>query len=185
MSVRKLIFATNISLDGYADHTVAIAADDELHHFFSGLLDQTGIQLFGRVTYQMMASYWPHAHEDPNASVGDLGFAERFNAVPKIVFSSTLDEAAWNNTTLVRSSAPEYVAKLKGQAGKDLYVGGIQLARALMSQGLVDEYWLLIHPVVVGSGRRLFENGIDQVKLRLIESRVFQSGVVALHYTRR
>ena len=110
--MRKLVMAINISLDGYADHTVGIA-DDELHAFFTGLLDETGIQLFGRVTYQLMESYWPHAHENPAASKSDLDFADKFNAIPKIVFSGTLGKAEWNNTTLIKSNALEYVAKLK------------------------------------------------------------------------
>lgn len=173
--------AINVSLDGYADHTVAIA-DDQLHEFFSGLLDETGIQLFGRVTYQMMEGYWPHAHENPEASKSDLDFADRFNAVPKIVFSSTLKKAEWNNTILVTSDAIEYVAKLKETDGKSLFIGGIKLASSFVSHGLVDEYWLLIHPVVVGKGRRLFEN--MNLQLDLIESKVFKSGVVALHYAK-
>lgn len=173
--------AVNISLDGYADHTVGVA-DDELHDFFSNLLDETGIQLFGRVTYQMMESYWPHAHEDPASSKSDLGFADKFNAIPKIVFSSTLEKAEWNNTTLVRTSALEYVAKLKETNGKNLFIGGIKLAGSFMSHGLIDEYWLLVHPVVVGKGRRLFENGDEKLKLRLVGSRALKSGVVVLHY---
>lgn len=179
--MRNLTLAINISLDGYADHTLSVA-DDELHDFFSGLLDQAGIQLFGRVTYQMMASYWPHAHENPEATKSDLEFADKFNAVPKIVFSSTLEKAEWNNTTLVRSNALEYVAALKKTEGKNLFVGGIKLAASLMSHGLVDEYWVLIHPVVAGKGRRFLENANQSAGLKLVESRVFKSGVVALHY---
>lgn len=178
--MRKLVMAINLSLDGYADHTVAVA-DDGLHEFFSNLLDETGVQLFGRVTYQMMESYWPHVHKDPSASKSDLEFADRFNAIPKIVFSSTLDKAEWNNTTLVSSDALEYVARLKETDGKHLFIGGIQLASSLMAHGLIDEYWLLIHPVVAGKGRRLFENA-KEMKLRLVESRILKSGVVALHY---
>ncbi|MFL5812436.1 MAG: dihydrofolate reductase family protein [Bdellovibrionia bacterium] len=173
--------AINVSLDGYADHTVALA-DDELHAFFSGLLDETGIQLFGRVTYQMMEGYWPHAHENPEASKSDLEFADKFNAVPKIVFSSTLAKAEWNNTTLVKSDALDYVARLKETEGKSLFIGGIKLASSFISQGLVDEYWLVVHPVVAGKGRRLFEN--VELQLKLIESRVFKSGAVALHYVK-
>ena len=179
--MRKLVMAINISLDGYADHTVGIA-DDELHAFFTGLLDETGIQLFGRVTYQLMESYWPHAHENPAASKSDLDFADKFNAIPKIVFSGTLGKAEWNNTTLIKSNALEYVAKLKETDGKNLYIGGIKLAGSFMSHGLIDEYWLLIHPVVVGKGRRFFDNENVRLKLRLVESRVFKSGVLALHY---
>jgi dihydrofolate reductase len=179
--MRKLVMAINLSLDGYADHTVAVA-DDELHEFFSNLLDETGIQLFGRVTYQMMESYWPHVHKDPSASKSDLKFADRFNAMPKIVFSRTLEKAERNSATLVSSDALEYVARLKETDGKNLFIGGIQLAGSLMAHGLIDEYWLLVHPVVAGQGRRLFENVNEKLKLRLVASNVFKSGVVALHY---
>ncbi|HVK59910.1 MAG TPA: dihydrofolate reductase family protein [Bdellovibrionales bacterium] len=181
--MRKLVVAVNISLDGYADHTVADGGDD-LHEFFSGLLDETGIELFGRVTYQMMESYWPYAHENPAASKKDLDFADKFNAIPKIVFSSTLEKAEWNNTVLVKSDAIEYVAKLKKTDGKNLFVGGIKLAGSLMSHGLVDEYWLVVHPVLAGKGRRFFdsENATEKLKLRLVESKVLKSGAVALHY---
>jgi dihydrofolate reductase len=173
--------AINISLDGYADHTVGIV-DDELHDFFSNLLDETGIQLFGRTTYQMMESYWPHAHENPEASKSDLVFAKKFNRIPKIVFSSTLEKAEWNNTTLVQSNALEYIAQLKQSEGKDLFIGGIKLAGSLMNHGLIDEYWVLIHPVVIGQGRRFFETVSEKINLTLVESRVFKSGVLALHY---
>ncbi len=147
--MRKLVLANNISLDGFADHTIAMA-DDELHDFFSGLLDETGIELFGRVTYQMMETFWPHAHEDPAASKSVLDFADKFNAIPKIVFSGTLENAEWKNTTLVRSNALEHVAGLKEIKGKNLYVGGIKLAGSLMRHGLVDEYWLVVNPVIAG-----------------------------------
>jgi dihydrofolate reductase len=179
--MRKLVMAINISLDGYADHTVGIA-DDELHDFFRGLLDETGIQLFGRVTYQMMESYWPHAHENPDATKSDLDFADKFNAIPKIVFSGTLEKAEWNNTTLVKNNALEYVARLKETEGKNLFIGGIKLAGSFMRHGLVDEYWVLVHPVVAGKGRRFVENVNEMLKLRLLGSRVLKSGVVALHY---
>jgi dihydrofolate reductase len=180
--MRKLIMAVNISLDGYADHTVGVAADDELHDFFSDLLSDSGAELFGRITYEMMESYWPHVHKDPKASKSDLEFAHKLRSIPKFVFSSTLDKVGWENTTLVSTSAFEYVAKLKQTQGKDLLVGGINLAGSLMSHGLVDEYWILIHPVVVGQGRHISERVNEMLKLRLIESRVLNSGVVALHY---
>ncbi len=179
--MRKLIYSINISIDGFADHTVA-TANDELHDFFSGLLDETGIELFGRVTYQMMADFWPHAGEDPAMSKSTLGFADRFNAIPKIVFSGTLEKAGWNNTTLVRSDALEYIARLKETEGNNLYVGGITFAGSLISHGLVDEYWLVVHPVIAGKGRRLTGDLIQNRKLRLIESKKLKSGAIALHY---
>jgi dihydrofolate reductase len=179
--VRKLVLSINVTLDGFADHTEMIA-DDELHDFFSRRLDDTGIELFGRVTYQMMGSYWPHAHDDQAASKSILNFADKFNSITKIVFSSTLEKAEWNNTTLVRENALEYVARLKETEGKNLGIGGIRLAQAFMKAGLIDEYWLLVHPVVVGKGRRLFENANQKLTLRLLETKVFKSGVVVLHY---
>jgi dihydrofolate reductase len=182
--MRPLILAINVSLDGYADHTVGIA-DNELHDFFTNLLDQTGIELFGRVTYEMMASYWPHAHENPEATPSDLAFAAKFNAIPKIVFSGTLEKADWNNTTLVKTSALDYVAKLKQTEGKPLFIGGIKLAGSLMRHGLIDEYWILIHPVVVGKGRRFLENIHQNAQLKLVETQTLKSGVIALHYVNR
>jgi dihydrofolate reductase len=179
--VRKLVYAINVSLDGYADHTVGIV-DDELHDFFSGLFDETGVQLFGRVTYQMMESYWPHAHEHPDATKSDLEFADKFNAVSKVVYSRTLEKADWNNTVLVREDAAEHIAGLKRTEGKNLFVGGIALASSLMSRSLVDELWVLVHPVTAGKGRRFLESSERAASLRLLESKGLKSGVLALHY---
>src|SRR5208283_3147712 len=91
--MRKLTLSINMSLDGFADHTVAVAADDELHDFFSGLLDNTDLVLLGRVTYQLMESYWPNAHQDLRATKSELAFADKYNAVRKVVFSRTLHKA--------------------------------------------------------------------------------------------
>jgi len=179
--MRKLVFAINVSLDGFADHTVAIA-DDELHQFFSSLLDETDIELFGRVTYQLMESYWPHAHNDPNATGVILEFADRFNSISKIVFSKSLLKAEWNNTKLIKGNAIEEVKKLKQQPGKNISIGGISLATALMKAGLIDEYLILIHPVAAGKGRQLFEGINEKRKLKLADTQVFKSGVVVLHY---
>jgi dihydrofolate reductase len=180
----KLIFQINVSLDGYADHTAFEAtADDEMHEFYTGLLDETEVALFGRVTYQLMESYWPHAHEDPKATSSMLRFADKFNSVAKIVFSRTLQQANWNNTKLVRADVANEVLKLKKHSRRDISVGGISLSRELMRLGLVDEYWIVLHPVLAGTGRRLFEGQNDRVNLKLLESRSLRSGVVALHYS--
>ncbi len=179
--MRKLIMEMNISLDGCADHTVAIA-DDELHDFAAQMLDSVDIELFGRVTYQLMESYWPHAHEDPQATQSMIRFARKFNAMPKIVFSQTLQKADWQNTRLVRENAVEEVARLKRQPGKDLSIGGISISQDLMRHGLIDEYWLLVQPVVWGKGTRLFDGVDTRVNLKLLETKTFKSGVVVLHY---
>ena len=182
----KLSFQINVSLDGYADHTAFEAtADDELHEFYAGLLDETEIALFGRLTYQLMEGYWPRAHEDPNATKGMLRFADRFNAIAKIVFSRTLQKANWNNTKLIRADVVNEVLRLKKQTKKDISIGGIALSQEFIRLGLVDEYWIVLHPVLAGTGRRLFDGLKDRADLKLLESRSLRSGVVALHYSSR
>jgi len=180
--MRKLVLSINLSLDGFADHTVAVAADDELHEFFSGLLDDTDIALFGRVTYQLMESYWPHVHQDPKATRGMLEFADKFNAVSKIVFSRTLQKAEWNNTRLVRDNMLDEVIHLKQQPGKNISLGGISTSQEFMRRGLIDEYWLAVQPVVVGKGKRLFDHLTGIMNPRFVDTKVFKSGVVVLHY---
>ncbi len=180
--MRKLVLAINVSLDGFADHTVAVAADDEHHRFFSRLLDDTDIALFGRVTYQLMESYWPHAHEDPIATKGVLEFADKFNKIPKIVFSRTLQKAEWANTKLIKDNMVEEVVRLKQQQGKNISLGGISISQEFMRRGLIDDYWLVVQPVIVGKGKPLFDNLNGRIGLKLVETKAFKSGVVALHY---
>ena len=179
--MRKLVFSINVSLDGFADHTVAIA-DDELHDFFTAQLDTLDAELFGRVTYQLLESYWPVAPMDPAATKSDIEFANKINALPKIVFSNTLQSAGWNNTKLVKGNAVDKIRKLKLGNGKSMSVGGISIAQALMKLSLIDEFWLLIHPVIAGKGRRLFAGGNEKHDLKLVDTCTFRSGVVVLHY---
>ncbi len=182
--MRKLTLSMNVSLDGFADHTVAVAADDEMHDFFSGLLDDTDIELLGRVTYQLMESYWPNAHQDQRATRSMLAFADKYNAVPKIVFSRTLKKADWNNTSVCSDNMVHEVIRLKQQPGKNISLGGISISQEFIRRGLIDEYWLVIHPVVVGKGRRLFDDQNDTINLTLVDTKVFKSGAVVLHYLR-
>ena len=181
--MRKLISSINISLDGFADHTVAIA-DDELHDFYTDQLDTIGTVLFGRVTYQLFEEYWPHVDQDPSATPSELAFARKINAIPKIVFSRTLQKVDWNNTKLVKGDPVEEVAKLKQGTGKDLSVGGLSLIQALTRVGLIDEYWLLVQPLLAGEGRPYWEGLPDRLDLRLAGTQTFGSGVVVLHYIR-
>jgi dihydrofolate reductase len=180
--MRKLTLSINVSLDGFADHTVAVAADDELHDFFSGLLADTDIALLGRVTYQLMESYWPNAHQDPRASKSMLAFADKYSAVPKIVFSRTLQTAVWNNTSVFRGNMVREVIRLKREPGKSISLGGISVSQEFMRRGLINEYWLVVHPVVVGKGKRLFDGQNDRMNLTLVDTKVFKSGAVVLHY---
>jgi len=179
--MRKLIFAINITVDGFADHT-SVIADDELHDFYTDLLNSFDIILFGRKTYQLFESFWPTADKDPQSTKSMLRFADKINGLHKIVFSKTLHQVAWNNTKLVKDNVLEEITRLKQQPGKNLSTGGISFSSSLMKAGLIDEFWFLVHPIVSGSGRRLF-NEIDiKAKLKLLETQVFKSGVVAMHY---
>jgi dihydrofolate reductase len=180
--MRKLVFQMNVSLDGFADHTVTVA-DDELHWYFARLLDDVDVALFGRKTYRLMADYWPRVRDDPEATPAMIAFGDKFNAMPKMVFSRTLAKAEWNNTRLVRENAVDEVVRLKTQPGKNLSLGGISTCREFMRLGLVDECWLLVQPVIVGKGRRLFEDAADTAKVNLLEApQTLGSGVVVLHY---
>ncbi len=180
--MRKLIFSIHISLDGFADHTVAIA-DDEMHDFYAHQLDTLDTVLFGRVTYQLFESFWPLAPTDPQLTKSVVEFAYKINAIPKIVFSNTLDHAGWNNTKLVKGNMVNEVIKLKNQDGKNMSVGGISTAQALMKESLIDEFWFCVHPVIVGNGRRLFDGLNDRHDLKLVDAKTFHSGAVVLHYT--
>jgi dihydrofolate reductase len=180
--MRKLVFAINMSLDGYADHELGIA-DDELHAFFvDEVLEKTDLLLFGRKTYQLMEAYWPKAPDDPEASPTIIRFAEKFNAMPKIVFSGTLQEAAWNNSKLVKTDAMEEIRKLKQTSGGVISVGGISLIQECIRSGLIDEFTILVHPVLWGKGRRFFENVDIRQNMVLLETKKFKSGVVVMKY---
>jgi dihydrofolate reductase len=178
----KVVLSINLSVDGYADHTVAVGADDELHDFYTDLLGFTEIALLGRVTYELMAAYWPHAHEDPETTPAMRRFADAYNAIPKVVFSRTLEKAEWSNTRIVRNNPRDEIRKLKRKCSGYISVGGIQIAQELMQDRLVDEYWLAVQPIVVGHGRRLFATEMPGQHLKLADTRAFASGVVVLHY---
>jgi dihydrofolate reductase len=179
--MRKLIWAINVTLDGYADHE-AVIADDELHYFYADLLKEVDAELFGRKTYDLLESFWPTAAEDPESTKGMIEFAERINSIPKIVFSKTLQKAEWKNTKLVKEDAIAEVRKLKAQAGKSLCIGGISLANNLMQEGLIDEYWIVVQPIILGKGKYLFQNINERKNLKLVDMKIFKSGVAALHY---
>ena len=177
----KLIFSINVTIDGFADHTFGIV-DDEMLDFHTNLLSTVDIVLFGRKTYELLGSYWPVIHEFPETTEGELRFAEKINALPKIVFSKTLNDATWNNTKLVKGNAAEEIMYLKQKQGKNMSIGGISLSTELLKQGLIDECWFLVHPVISGKGRRLLEGLNERKNLKLLDVSTLKSGVVVLHY---
>jgi len=185
--MRKIVFTMSVSLDSYFEgpdreldwHLV----DVELHQHFNEWLSAAGAFLEGRVTYELMAGYWPTADQDPEASAPVIEFARIWRDTPKIVFSRTLEHAD-PNTTIVRELVPGKIAELKAQPGGDLVVGGAALAEAFRAHDLIDEYRIYVHPVILGRGRPLFRPSDTTTSLDLAETRPFGNGVVLLRYER-
>jgi dihydrofolate reductase len=186
-AVRKIIFMMSVSVDGFFEgpnHELDWqTVDDELHRHFNQQLGAMGAFLDGRVTYELMAGFWPTADRDPSSTGPMVEFARIWRDMPKIVFSRTLERADWN-TTVVREVVPEEVMELKAQPGGDMMLGGADLAAAFMRHDLIDEYRLYVHPVVIGQGKPLFQRSDTRIRLRLAEARTFGSGVVLLRYHR-
>ena len=173
-----------MTLDGFCDHTAGIA-DDELHEHYSELLRNAGTMIWGRITYQLMESYWPSIVKKP---VGDQAideFAVLIDKIPKIVYSRTLTSVDWKNTELKKEIIKDEILALKQSpngGNKDILVGSRSMIVAFSQLDLVDEYQLCIHPVVLGSGLPLFKDVRDQIDLKLLKTKTFGSGVVALYY---
>jgi dihydrofolate reductase len=181
----RLILMMSVSVDGFMSGPDGEldwqTVDDELHTHFNEELGRMGAFLDGRVTYELMAAYWPTADEDPAAPRPLAEFARIWRDMPKIVYSRTLERADWN-TTIVREVVPEEVLALKAGTGGDLVVGGANLAATFLQLGLVDELRLYVHPVVLGRGRPLFGESGAYLGLELAEAQTFASGVVLLRY---
>jgi dihydrofolate reductase len=185
--MRKIVLMLSVSLDGYFEGPNGELdwqlVDDELHEHFNEVLGAMGAFLSGRVTYELMAEFWPTADEDPTSTKPMVEFARIWREMPKIVYSNKLDHVDWN-ATVVRDVVPAEVLKLKEQPGGNLALGGANVAAAFMGYDLIDEYRLYVHPVLIGRGKRLFEPSDAKVDLRLAETRSFDSGVVLLRYER-
>jgi len=178
--MRKLIFAINTTLDGCCDHTKFYPNEDTMDYFVN-LTRDADTFVYGRKTYELMVPYWPDvAKEDPSDE-----FAQAFDAVSNmIVFSQSLDSPERQKTRIIRTGLYDQVLKLKQEQGKNILTGGVSIPSQLAELGLIDEYRFVVHPIVVGEGRRLFE-GIslqEKLQLKLVESTVFKSGAVALRY---
>jgi len=183
--MRKVVFAINTTADGYCNHTDGIA-DEELHEYYTGLLRNANLLLFGRNTYQLMVPYWPDVARNQSETEATNEFARVFDSLDKVVFSTTLKHVEGNNTRLAHANLAQELQALKQQPGKDICVGGLSIASQLSERGLIDEYHFVVHPFVVGKGPRLFETvkPQDRIQLDLIGSKTFRSGVVALQYRR-
>jgi dihydrofolate reductase len=178
--MRRIVWSEYISLDGVVEEpgewSIPYFSDDLAQYKSDELADSDAL-LLGRSTYEGFAAAWP----DMEAVEGD--FAVRMNTLPKYVASTTLEKADWNNSTIIRENVPDAVAKLKREAGGNILIGGSgALAKSLIEHNLIDEIRMLVHPIVVGAGERLFEGTTKPIGLKLVDTRAFNSGVVALTY---
>ncbi len=182
----KLIYLMNVSLDGYVetpDHSLDWAiVDEELHTWFNDQARGTDASLYGRRLYEVMTAYWPTAESDPSATPAMLDFARIWNAKPKIVVSSTLASVG-GNSRLVTGDIVDVLGRLRAEYDGDIDVGGPTLASGFIRRGLVDEYRLVVHPVILGAGTPFFPKMQTPIRLKQTETRTFDSGVILLAYT--
>ena len=188
--MRKIITTTWISLDGFIagpnNEMDWVRVDDEMGKYEMDIVTAADTLLLGRVTYQSFAGSWPYVPDNPNASEDEKEYARKLNAMRKIVFSRTLESVEWNNSRLVKEVVPEEIEQLKHEPGRDMVIyGSASLVRTLTNLSLIDEYQILVHPVILGSGKPLFQDIKDQVKLKLVNSKTHPSGVVLLSYQPR
>jgi dihydrofolate reductase len=184
--MRKLIYAINITVDGCVDHTKQ-SVDEEKLEYFTHLTREADLQVFGRKTYQLMVPYWPDAAKDPSSTKADKEFADAFDSLAKVVFSRSLDRAEDKNTRIVRGNLRDEILKLKQEQGGNILAGGVDIPSQLIELGLVDEYRFVVVPGIAGAGRRLME-GVslpEKLPLKLVETKVFKSGSVALRYVKQ
>lgn len=179
--MRKIIAAINMTLDGFCDHT-AMIADEEIHQHYTDLLRKAGGILYGRITYQLMETYWPSVVQNPTGNKPMDDFAVAIDNVSKIVFSRTLKNVDWKNTQLKNGGLQEVVSEFRQEEGKDIYVGSPGLISTLTELNLFDEYQLCVHPVIAGNGLPLFKNISDSIILRLLKTKTFNSGSIILYY---
>jgi len=181
--MRKLIAAMNMTLDGFCDHT-AMTADEEIHQHYNELLRNAGTLIYGRITYQLMENYWPLVVKNPTGNKPMDEFAVLIDTISKIVFSRTLKNVDWKNTTLKKKIIKEEVLELKQQVGKNILVGSPSLIVALAQLDLIDEYQLSVQPIILGGGLPLFKNVKDRVDLKLLKTKTFGCGGVMFYYER-
>lgn len=180
-----LTFSTNVTLDGCVDHREGIA-DEETHAFFTGLMDEAGAMLWGRVTYEMMESHWPAvARGDVEGTPALRAWAQKLEAKPKHVVSSTRTDFPWTNSHHVAGDLRSGVQRLKDATPAGVLLGSGTLAMALDRLGLIDEYKFLVHPRIAGHGPTLYQGGLPSTrKLALVSVQPFRTGALALHYRR-
>lgn len=186
--MRTLAFAMNLSVDGYVaapgDDLGWSVPSDELFQWWSDRVAATGLALYGRRLWDEMSSHWPTADRQPGVTPAQIEFAGRWRDMPKVVFSSTIGAVDWN-ARLVTGDAVTEIARLKAEDGGPMDVAGATLAAAAMRAGLIDEYVIVTHPVLVGGGRPFFTTLDSWVNLNLVETRTFPGGIHLTRYQTR
>ena len=187
--MRKIIVSMRVTLDGFIAGVhgemdwMEEFFDEALANYESELQKSVDTTLFGRETYQGFESYWPKVALDPASPRGMAEYAQQLNAMRKIVFSKTLSRVEWNNSVLLHEIDPEEITKMKQEPGRDMVIyGSASVVRSFTNLGLIDRYQLLVFPVVLGSGKPLFQDILHKVKLSLVSSTAHPSGVVELSY---
>ena len=185
--MRKLIFFMHTSLDGFVAGLNGeidwINIDDSMFDFVATMTNKADTALYGRVTYEMMQSYWPTAGEQPNASKHDKEHSAWYNKVSKVVLSKTMSEKGLINTKVIGDHLADTITEIKKQKGKNILIFGSPTASvSLLNLGLIDEFWLFVNPILLGHGMQLYNDVTDTTHLKLIESKTFSCGVIALHY---
>ena len=184
--MRKLIYAINVTIDGCCDHTKGIV-DEKILDYYTQLVRDVGLFVYGRKTYQLMVPYWPDVAKNPSSTRADADFAQAFDSKNKVVFSRSLDKVEDGKARIAHGNLRDEILKLKEEPGGDILAGGVDIPSQLMALGLVDEYRVVVMPVVAGKGRRLLEDVSlpEMQRLKLVDSKLFDSGCVALRYSKR
>jgi len=181
--MRTVTFGMNITLDGYCDHTIFNPTDD-LMDYFTAMMGDVDLLFYGRVMYQLMFPCWADVAKDKTGSAAENRFAERLSAIDRVVVSKTLD-AADEKARIVRSDPAGELLQLKQQPGGKISVDSVSMLPELIAANLIDEFYFVVHPVIAGNGRHLFDVGSlsKKLDLKLIDTIRFESGSVALHFT--
>jgi dihydrofolate reductase len=183
--MRKLIYAINLTLDGCVDHTKG-EAGEEIHDYHTQLIRGVDTFVYGRKTYDLMVPFWPDIAKNHSGMARSMvDFAQAFDAVRDIVvFSKSMEKPLGKNTKIVRGDLQKEILKLKQESGRDILTGGVDIPSQLIQLDLIDEYRFVFQPFLVGEGRRLLESVSLQKKLKLVDSRTFLSGGIALRFLR-
>ena len=188
--MRKIVLFIHTSLDGFAATTESkidwVHVDEEIFDYAADRTNQADTALYGRVTYELMESYWPTAADKPDASKHDKEHSTWYKAVNKVILSKSMQGQTLKNTTIIGDNIESQIHSLKQQAGKEIVIfGSPSAAHSLMQLDLIDDYWLFVNPFLLGKGIPVFDNIQEATKLKLIATHAFSSGVVCLHYERK